>query len=324
MSYLHRLPINVVITTLGVLSALLSPGFLRADPACVEIEKSVTLSAQTRLVFQLGGTTACTEFDRFTVNQDLSLNDAELAVDFISGYQPGVGDQFLIVVVGQNLTGQFSTAGQLTAPDGTVFSIDYAAGDGNDIALTTTAIGGLLPVTFREFNGARNGKQVDLWWSTSREVGNEHFTVERATGDATDFVPLSRVPSRGASETTQRYATIDDAPAPGANYYRLRQTDFDGTGSVFPRLVVVTLPDESISVSPNPVSTSAKIHLPEWLGEEPVPVSIYAADGRLLRTWRQRPGTDVHFSPADLPSGTYQLRAGSGDQTPALPLVIIR
>lgn len=88
-----------------------------------------------------------------------------------------------------------------------------------------------LPIELLSFNAVANSDQVDLLWATASERNNDHFTVERSA-NAVDFEPVVRVPGAGDSQSLLHYQDVDRAPLPGLSYYRLRQTDRDGTTEV--------------------------------------------------------------------------------------------
>lgn len=85
-----------------------------------------------------------------------------------------------------------------------------------------------LPVELLYFTAQPNGSQVELKWSTASEKDNDHFTVERSA-DAMHFTGLLLVPGAGNSQNVIQYADTDPSPLDGLSYYRLRQTDIDGT-----------------------------------------------------------------------------------------------
>ncbi len=86
----------------------------------------------------------------------------------------------------------------------------------------------LLPIELVGFETSVEGAGVLLKWSTASEIDNDHFTVERSS-DAVLFDGIGRVAAIGQSNTLQHYSFKDMAPGRGINYYRLRQTDTDGT-----------------------------------------------------------------------------------------------
>jgi predicted MPP superfamily phosphohydrolase len=85
-----------------------------------------------------------------------------------------------------------------------------------------------LPISLESFTAALNNDKVLLNWKTSQEQNNKFFTIERST-DATHFTLLGKVNGKGTTNQSSNYQLTDFAPVDGINYYRLSQTDFDGT-----------------------------------------------------------------------------------------------
>jgi hypothetical protein len=93
---------------------------------------------------------------------------------------------------------------------------------------TPTAI---LPIKLLNFTGKKlkNGSN-QLEWSTASEINNEFFSIERSK-DAKQFYSIGEVNGTGNSNTIIQYDFIDNLPEPQTNYYRLKQTDFNGESS---------------------------------------------------------------------------------------------
>src|SRR5204862_7457654 len=85
-----------------------------------------------------------------------------------------------------------------------------------------------LPVTLTAFNGSVTDGQALLKWTTAAEVNNDHFTVERSP-DAENYVEIERLPGFGTTSVRHDHVFRDDATPLGMSYYRLSQTDYDGT-----------------------------------------------------------------------------------------------
>jgi hypothetical protein len=85
-----------------------------------------------------------------------------------------------------------------------------------------------LPVELLRFEARNLSDKVLLEWSTATETNNDHFIVERST-DMHEIVPLGKVAGAGNSNNILHYLFTDQDPLAGINYYRLKQTDFDGT-----------------------------------------------------------------------------------------------
>ena len=111
-----------------------------------------------------------------------------------------------------------------------------------------------LPITLVFFEAEKAGDKVQLTWQTASEINNDYFTIERSS-DARNFSPLFTHPGAGNSNEIRNYLRFDENPMPGNNYYRLRQTDFDGKTEVF-EIKVVNFNfalSKKVEIYPNPV-----------------------------------------------------------------------
>ncbi len=90
-----------------------------------------------------------------------------------------------------------------------------------------------LPVELVSFRAERRGANALLTWATASERDNSGFGVE-VSADGRTFRALTTVPSAGAGNTPHDYHYLDQEPGKtGLHYYRLRQTDSDGTTRYF-------------------------------------------------------------------------------------------
>jgi len=120
---------------------------------------------------------------------------------------------------------------------------------------------GALPVELLSFTGELIGKEVYLDWKTATELDNDFFTLERSN-DGVRFDFMARVNGAGNTATPQQYNHIDPRPVDGINYYRLSQTDFDGSTEYVSNIVAVRYgTEDQILVYPNPTSTHINIDL---------------------------------------------------------------
>ncbi|MCB0767942.1 MAG: T9SS type A sorting domain-containing protein, partial [Flavobacteriales bacterium] len=96
--------------------------------------------------------------------------------------------------------------------------------------LASTTANNPLPITLLRFTAQPEGDMVRLDWLTASEQDNALFTVERSR-DAMAFEEVLNVPGALNSSTLLAYSELDRAPYPGLSYYRLRQTDTDGSST---------------------------------------------------------------------------------------------
>jgi hypothetical protein len=110
-----------------------------------------------------------------------------------------------------------------------------------------------LPVELLSFDAKPSGNKVDLSWTTASEHNNDFFSVER-TSDAVTFDIVCELESNHNTSTISEYNCEDLSPLTGLSYYRLKQTDYDGS-STYSGLVAVNreLPEE-YQIYPNPAA----------------------------------------------------------------------
>lgn len=87
-----------------------------------------------------------------------------------------------------------------------------------------------LPITLVAWEGQCEGKEVKLTWTTASEQNNQFFTIEKSR-NVNDWAAIGTVPGAGNSSSMISYSFTDDG-AQGLAYYRLRQTDINGTTTV--------------------------------------------------------------------------------------------
>jgi len=96
----------------------------------------------------------------------------------------------------------------------------------NSAYVTITVATG-LPIELLYFNGVRFETGNKLSWSTASEKNNDYFNIEK-TKDGNDWIEIVNLPGAGSSTTQIDYSFIDNNTESIINYYRLKQTDYDG------------------------------------------------------------------------------------------------
>ncbi len=86
---------------------------------------------------------------------------------------------------------------------------------------------GPLPIELLSFKANCDKNKVNIEWSTATETGNDYFTIERSR-ELNNWNPLAEVDGAGDSYNVINYLYTDENPYTDINYYRLKQTDFDG------------------------------------------------------------------------------------------------
>ncbi|HNP52994.1 MAG TPA: choice-of-anchor J domain-containing protein [Ferruginibacter sp.] len=145
----------------------------------------------------------------------------------------------------------------------------------DDIALLVTA-----PVSLLNFDAQRTGSVNQLTWKTSQETNSSRFIVERSR-DGRSFTEIGVVGAAGNSNSERNYRFVDQTPAKGINYYRLRMVDIDAAYKFSEVRNVRNLGVSDISFAPNPVQTSLKLTIESEKAER-VNVRISDISGKVV------------------------------------------
>lgn len=109
----------------------------------------------------------------------------------------------------------------------------FSGGGKGNMRLALTDLGSYaLPIELVSFTGELINKQVLLKWATATEINSDYFTLERSV-DAINFNEIGIVASYGTTINTHNYTYLDTKPIEGISYYRLKQTDYDGSFKIF-------------------------------------------------------------------------------------------
>ncbi len=121
-----------------------------------------------------------------------------------------------------------------------------------------------LPIKLVNFKGhVAEGNSVRLEWETVSETNNDYFTIERSI-DASTWEDVTDIDGAGSSTTSLFYTATDENPYLHSSYYRLKQTDFDGT-TTYSNVIVVDIEEENINVViyPNPTESEITVESTE-------------------------------------------------------------
>jgi hypothetical protein len=226
---------------------------------------------------------------------------------------------------GRILVGQFTLEGLFTGtlnfsfrklnPDSTIFDPDGPGPQTNLLEI----VGGIsidntpglmdaicsiqfLPIDLVQFNAIAAEKRVNLSWETRSEENNDYFTVERSS-NLVDWVEVAHLDGSGTTSATHFYYTIDRSPLLGTNYYRLKQTDFNGASETFEVKSVYFKGGQALQLYPNPANSVVKILGPV---EEYVRLDIFNSYGNRIDSFDKNALTQ-QLDLAGLSAGIYFL-----------------
>ncbi len=178
----------------------------------------------------------------------------------------------------------------------------------------------LLPVELQYFDAKQEEKSVMLEWSTLSELNNDFFTLEKSI-NGIDFREVSTVQGAGTSQEAHYYSYLDEKAVERASgyanlYYRLKQTDFDGTYS-YSDIKVVNLPVSGILGISNlwQESDNLLIDLSIPAGTR-LEGRIISLDGRIIQSklFEVSQGREqLSFDISNLPRGMYLFSASDNN-----------
>ncbi|MCU0340006.1 MAG: hypothetical protein MUE30_08980 [Spirosomaceae bacterium] len=164
-----------------------------------------------------------------------------------------------------------------------------------------------LPVEITYFKGQHFDNQVQINWETAWERNASHFEVQRSS-DLKEFLALHRLPATGDTRERSRYVFTDEKPLPGINYYRLRQTDRDGT-FMYSKTIAVNVETNrpQMWVFGNPAPAQAvKVRLK---GVQPDDLQAFSQSGQTVPLRWQRQNDDDFLLQFTASAGWYWLVA---------------
>ena len=183
---------------------------------------------------------------------------------------------------------------------------------------------GKKPIDLVSFQAIQYGDSVILQWTTSVELNNDYFTIERWGGPDTNFISTGTVQGAGSSVTLKNYNFIDLGPfeVSGSYLYILIQTDFDGSFTYASDTISVYFVLSSVSelltgentftVYPNP--STGLITLRD-LPEEPERITIYNVLGAIVYDQWPNVSGEPEIDLSAFPDGLYLIELESGQMT---------
>ncbi len=175
-----------------------------------------------------------------------------------------------------------------------------------------------LPIELESFEANCSGDKAQLKWVVASQHNNAYFTVER-TDNGQDFKTVGTVKGAGTTPQKITYNYTDDDPLPGLSYYRLKQTDFDGTERYYGLRQALCDPEKEIRIYPNPAQNAVTIEALKHGSE----VTIINNLGKVIYTQKDVTGTQT-IDLSGFPNGIYFIRISRASSILSSKLVISR
>jgi hypothetical protein len=178
------------------------------------------------------------------------------------------------------------------------------------------------------FEARVSESHVSINWQTSKESNLDYFTLERSS-DRLKFEKVATKFAIGNSEKNQNYFLIDNSPAVGNAFYRLRYTSFKGESDVSN---VISVFSEGLhanlgisKVEPNPFKDNFSVVFKSD-NEASVKVKLTSISGQLMHSEVYSPkiGIDNFYEYKDastLQPGIYFLSLSQANENKTIKLI---
>ncbi len=176
-----------------------------------------------------------------------------------------------------------------------------------------------LPVELVYFKVSKQGEAALLEWETASEKNNQGFEIQ-ASADGRDFQRVGFVETRNGNSSSVQDYTYRDAQnsKTGLWYYRIKQTDTDGSVSYYgPKVIDFGRARNLVSVYPNPFTDKFEIKVQAAAAAEAT-ITLHDLSGKLVYSGTEKLNTGINHIEVttgdQYPAGLYVLTAKAGGQ----------
>ncbi len=205
--------------------------------------------------------------------------------------------------------------------NGTAYSVSVTDSGDPECSTTESSAVGTCETVDIELLSFEGSVEVDgnlLQWVTATETNNDFFTLERSA-DGINFAPIATIEGNGTVYSAIAYEFTDKDYLAGANYYRLSQTDYDGSVTICSEVILLERGDVSFVVTnllPNPTIGELNVVLNTKESNSFV-AAVYDITGKMVFTavMEAEAGFNTFAIDTDnLSSGTYLLTVANGQE----------
>ncbi len=214
-------------------------------------------------------------------------------------------------------------------------AFDSSVGADRTFCNLTVSIDQPLPVELVSFTSTTDGNSVLLAWSTSGELNNSGFEIQRAIENEKlkieNWSSIGFVSGCGTTNVPKEYSYSDRNLVTGKYMYRLKQIDFNGNFEYYDLAEAVTIgvPDKFFMDQnyPNPFNpaTTIAFGIPE-AGN--VTLKIFDMAGREIKTlvneFKDAGYYSAKFDASGIASGVYVYRVESGNYVSVKKMVLLK
>lgn len=185
------------------------------------------------------------------------------------------------------------------------FIIKYEGADSSICTKVTTPV--TLPVSFKTFTASRVNSSNSLKWTTSFEMNNKGFYVQRFYNNKWENLGfIATKAENGLSETDLNYTYSDVFNFKGVVQYRILQVDLDGKSKYSEiRSISISTAASNVLVYPNPAPANGNVSLVLSNATSTYDIQVVDNSGRIVKEFNSVRSTQ---QVSGLPKGQYLAR----------------
>lgn len=184
-----------------------------------------------------------------------------------------------------------------------------------------------LPIELISFTGKCEGRASNFYWSTNSEIDNDYFTLEQSK-NGSNFVGIQTIDGAGNSSSVLHYTATIEQSDNELVYYRLKQTDFNGTSKYSDIIHVSCLGNsDEVMLFPNPTNSVINIDLKDDAAGD-FKVGIYDLLGNVVKfiDYKKEKKSNITLNVSDLIDGQYFVkieRVQDGKTYPVMKFTVL-
>jgi len=165
------------------------------------------------------------------------------------------------------------------------------------------------PLKLISFTGNKNKNSVGLNWVTENEVGLDRYEIEKSR-DGVNYFNIGEVASSN-HVNTNNYNYEDRGELNEINYYRLKIYELNGTYSYSKVVMIKSIAETKLSITPNPVKDEMTVYHEKASGNSFI--LIYNLAGKLVYKGNVKQGsTSTKINLNQLMSSVYSIVYNNG------------
>lgn len=251
----------------------------------VVISKKVTISGYSPFKLSGGAILNITGQGKIIINTSVEISGS--TVMFVGNTDSLIINGNVLLSGGSSITvaGYLQVTGNVTLTGNSTICGSGLVNISGSASGSGICSGILLPINLLYFKAEQKESTVLFSWATATEINNDYFTIENSV-DGINFNVVERVSGAGNIDYIKKYTLTQYSPEIGIQYYRLKQTDYDGKFTYSPTQVLkVKGNSEALyiqAISPNPFMSNFNINYSVLRsGEVDIELSKYS--GQLIQ-----------------------------------------